>query len=310
MSVTRRGRGGRSGEWWLAASRYGCEVSEVGSVVEEATSRKQDKGGRDSQKSLRILRNPTEYPSCGGGILRQQARRPAAPMRAGFDADSELVARADGLLGRRSPRSRLGVICAESSSANLFAGGAPNGARWRSTCRGSAAHAAPRCAVDRSGRNPFRKDLDTHTADPLQGTSPPKVGQLASCSAGTGVKSRGPLWPTRIEMGQGFVNDSSRLQKNGPPLSCFRIIPLGASPPASSRSHGPPSAAVQMQRSSARADGCVRSAEEGGPPAPQSLPVFGSCDDLAARAVSVCVCGSAHARGRGALPTRSQPWAL
>jgi predicted nuclease of predicted toxin-antitoxin system len=27
-------------------------------------------------------------------------------------------------------------------------------------------------------------------------------------------------------MGQGFVNDSSRLQKNGPPLSCFRIIPL------------------------------------------------------------------------------------
>ena len=39
--------------------------------------RKQDKGRRDSRKSLRILGNPTEYPSCDGGILRQRARAPA-----------------------------------------------------------------------------------------------------------------------------------------------------------------------------------------------------------------------------------------
>jgi len=229
--------------------------------------RKQDKGRRDSRKSRRILGNPTEYPSRGGGILRQQARRPAAPTRGEFDADSELVARADNLPGRRSSRSRLGVACVSSAAAERPTDCASEGARWRSTCRVSAAHAAPRCAVDRSGRKPFRNDLVTRAA--AQGPVRLKVEQLANCSAGTCVESRGPLWPTRIGMGQGFVNDSSRLQKNGPPLSCFRIILLSTQ--SSGRSFasvpevGPPFTAVQIQRSSGRLDGCVRSAAEDPP---------------------------------------------
>ena len=138
----------------------------------------------------------------------------------------------------------------------------------------------------------------------------PRFRQLASCSAGTGVESHGPLWPTRIEMGQGFVNDSSRLRKNGPPLSCFRIILL--SNLSAGRSFAsvpevePPSTAVQMQRSSARLDGCARSAEEGGPPAPHSLPVCGSCDAVAARVLNVCVRDFARARRRRA-PSPGSP---
>ena len=286
----------------------------MGGGRERERLRKQDKGRRDSRKSRSILRNPTEYSSCGGGILRQPAPAPSRERRAisrRFRCRKRCGCPAAHVPSKGSPLSRLGVACASFSAAELPADRAPDGARRRSTCRGWAAHAAPRCAVDRSGRNPFRKDLVTRAADPLQGAGPPKVGQLARCSAGTGVESRGPLWPTRIEMGQGFVNASSRLQKNGPRLSCFRIILL--SDHSAGRSFasipevGPPSTAVQMQRSSARLDGCVRSAEEGGPPAPQSLPVCGSCDAVAARVVNVCVRDSARTRRRRAPSSGSSP---
>ena len=94
-----------------------------------------------------------------------------------------------------------------------------------------------------------------------------------------------------------------------PPLSCFRIILLsdhsaGCSFASRPRSR-PPSAAEKMQRPSGRADGCVRSAEEGGPPAPQSLPVCGSCDAVAARVLNVCVRDFARARRRRAPSTGS-----
>ena len=60
---------------------------------------------------------------------------------------------------------------------------------------------------------------------PLQSDAP-EVGQRAQLSAGRGVDPRGPKGPTGIEMGHRFACDSGRLQKNGPPLSCFRIILL------------------------------------------------------------------------------------
>lgn len=124
--------------------------------------------------------------------------------------------------------------------------------------------------------------------------------------AGIDVDRRGPRWPTRIEMGQGFINDSSRLHKNGPPLSCFRIILL--SNLSAGRSFAsvpevePPSAALQMQRSSVRPDGCARSAAED---PPRRCRCRGSghatisrcARSASASAVSLVVDGSSRAEG-------------
>jgi hypothetical protein len=299
--------GGRTAE----SERIAVRGREDEASHQDTDLRKQDKGRRDSRKSRCILRNPTEYPSCDGGILRQHARAPSRERRAisrRFRCRKRSGCPAAHVPSKGSPRSRLGVACASFSAAELPADGAPDGARRRSTCRGSAAHAVLRCAVDRSGRDPFWKAL---VGPRCRSTGPPGVGRLASSVQEGALESRGPLWPTRIEMGQGFVNDSSRLRKNGPPLSCFRIILL--SNPSAGRSFAsvpevePPSAALQMQRSSARLDGCARSAAAGGPPAPRSLPVCGSCNAVAARVVNVCVRDSARARRRR-VPSTGSPY--
>ena len=131
---------------------------------------------------------------------------------------------------------------------------------------------------------------------PLQFTGP-SGSEACPLSAGRDVDRRGPLWPTRIGMGQGFVNDSSRLQKNGPPLSCFRIMLPARISASVLEVPGPPSAAVQMQRSSVRPDGSVRSAAED-PPRRSRCRRSGLATISAACAFSVRVHGLARVDGR------------
>ena len=64
-------------EWWVGwkiRNTSRSKVRPVGAERGKGRLRKQDKGRRDSQKSPNILMNSTEYPRCGGGILRQLAR--------------------------------------------------------------------------------------------------------------------------------------------------------------------------------------------------------------------------------------------
>lgn len=168
------------------------------------------------------LRRRNPPPACWGSVARESRHHTTVPMP-----------RAIRLPCRSRPQQGFAAFPTRCCVCVVLGGRIARGRRsrwslWRSICRGSAAHAVLRCAVDLSGRDPFRKAL---VGARCRWTGPPEVGRLVSSAQEEAPESRGPLWPTRIEMGQGFVNDSSRLQKNGPPLSCFRITRLDAPPP-------------------------------------------------------------------------------
>ena len=152
----------------------------------EVTARHQESDG--VSKSRR--RNPPPARTGSGGR--------GARSVGGSDAASNPVAPADHLLSKCLPRARLGVASASFAATRV--------AIDRSLISSTR---CPARAVDRPVPDPFRKALVRPRCSSAAMGAPVRVRTACQLSAGRGATSRGPLWPTRIEIGQGFVNDSS-----------------------------------------------------------------------------------------------------
>ncbi len=214
--------------------------------------------------------------------------RGGAPSAGGSDAASDPVAPADSPPQQCSPRSRLGVAGASFSAAEQPADGAPDGAWWRSICRGSAAQAVLRCAVDRSGRDPFRK-APVGPRCRSDGVRPRSDDLRVQRRKGRSraVGHSGPHESRWAKDSSMIPVDSRRMARLYLAFAsfCSRIFLLDAASRASPRSSHRP----RLCRCSAHPFVPTDAFDllQEGSAAPQSLPAFGSCDDLAVRAFSV-----------------------
>lgn len=99
---------------WVHRGRSRGAIGELGAERGKGRLRKQDKGRRDSRKSPRVLRNPTEYRSCDGGSLRQHARAPASEER------DPLAAPTSRAIGLPLPTTSSARVCRAPDSVLLL----------------------------------------------------------------------------------------------------------------------------------------------------------------------------------------------